>query len=498
MKRALLFLGFSAVFAGPAAQAAATTIPSTEGVLQQSTQDQRPKVEQSKKKAAEVIAKKGEEMAALRSKANEVTSKMAELAKSGSVTSDESVKALQEMVQELQKINEQLKKMQEEIDDIKGWIEGQNESMPVLIGDVENLKRATWGNYVQFQFTDTEEGPNSLGGRPRTNNDGFAMRRFRLSTTNRIDPRTQAKLSFDVSAGSQRQTAELKDAQIQWDIVPSDTQVGIQVLAGQQPIPLGYELERSSSEREMPERASYNRIMFNGERGRGVYAKYGLTKNLFAHAGVWNALSVNDPQQTDQNRFGNLDGTHLAFHGGLRYQATTFDFGISALVGDRAAVASRTTTVWTDSNNNGTIDSGEVRNTIVPAIASNQRRFIYLDGTYVGFLFPELTLRGEMMFGSDRNPTLNSGVPVALGKTNMRGYQLQATFNVNYRNAITARYDEFDPDTGTGSNTVSTFGLGYTYYINPGARLTLAHEWNREQPFNSKNNVWTLRVQYRL
>lgn len=451
-----------------------------------------------KARAAKAIDAKSKEMTELRNRANSVTGKIADVAKSGRVTNDESVKALQDMIQELQKINEQLKKMQEEIDDIKGWIEGQTEGLPVLVGDVEQLKRATWGNYVQFQFQDTEEGPNSLGGSRRTNNDGFALRRVRLSTTNRIDPRTQAKISFDVSSGGQRQTAELKDAQLQYDIVPSESRVGIQLLAGQQTIPLGYELERSSSERELPERSLYNRTLFNGERSRGLYVKYGLSANSFAHLGVWNSLTVNDPQQTDANRFGNLVGTKLAFHGGLRFTGANYDFGVTGFFGERASTSARTTTVWTDSNNNGAIDQGEVRNTNIPGTLRNDRRFIYLDGTYVGLIVPELTLRGEIMFGKDRIPTLSGGVPTALAESNMRGYQLQATYNFNYRNALTARYEEFDPNTNTGSNTASAFGLGYSYYINPGVKLTLAHEWNREQPFNSKNNVWTIRVQYRL
>lgn len=485
------------VVAGSAHAGLAVRVPSS--LWQDKKVEGRTKLsDRDKAKAAKAIDVKSREMAELRDRANSVTSKIADVAKAGKVTSDESVKALQDMVQELQKINDQLKKMQDEIDEIKGWIEGQNESMPVLVGDVENLKRATWGNYVQFQYSDTEEGPNSNGGKNRVNNDGFAMRRLRLSTTNRIDPRTSAKLSFDVAAGSQRQTAELKDAQLQWDLVPSDTVVGTSIFAGQQPIPLGYELERSSSEREMPERSLYNRTMFNGERGRGVYVKHGLGKASFAHLGVWNSLTVNDAQQNDVNRYGNLTGTSFAMHGGIRFTGTQYDFGVTGFFGTRDATAAKVITAWTDSNLNGVIDNGEVKNTNVPATASNDRRFIYLDGTYVGLIVPQLTVRGEFMFGKDRVPTLSSSVPTSLAATNMNGYQIQATYNINYRNALTLRWEAFDPDTDTGGNTASTLGLAYGYYINPLAKLTIAHEWNREQPFNAKNNAWTLRIQYRL
>jgi len=478
---------------------AAPSVPLSDSLAQEKQPAAKRQVtKEERAKAINLLESRSASMTTLREKANAITGKMAEIAKSGKVTSDESIKALQDMVQELQGINEKLKKMQEEIDEIKGWIEGQNESLPVITNDVDQLKRVSWGSYVQFQYQDTEEGPNKAGGSNRTNSDGLALRRFRISTTNKIDPRTQMKLSFDVAAGGSRTSAELKDAILQYDIVPSDTTVGVQVLAGQQPLPLGYELERSSSEREMPERSIYNRTMFNGERGRGVYLKYGLGGSSFAHFGVWNPLTFTDPQQSDSGSFRNLDGTKMAFSGGFRTAGTHYDVGISGFFGQRPSTSAKTITTFTDLNNNGVVDAGEVKNTLVPATPKNDRRFIYLDGTYVGLLVPQLTVRGEFMWGKDRVPTLSSGVPVALAETNMSGYQLQATYNLNYRNALTARYEAFDPDTGVGNNTSSAFGLGYSYYINPGVKLSLAHEWFKEQPFNAKNNVWTIRIQYRF
>ncbi len=455
-------------------------------------------IEQTKQQMAASLVPIKAEAADLKAKAKAITKEIGKITSEDDVTEDsKSVKTLQDLVKQLAEINEKLAKLQESITEIQGWIEGQTESLPVLMNDVDLLKRVGWGNYVQFQWSDTQEGLDSKS-KALTTNDAFQMRRFRISTTNKIDPKTSAKLSFDVSAGSVRTAAELKDAMLMYDIVPSDKTVGIQALAGQMPIPLGYELERSSSEREFPERTLYNRTMFNGERGRGAYLKYGLGEHAYFHGGLWNSLTVSDAQTTDANTYRNLNGTDVAYHAGLRYYGKHYDLGVSGFAGDRAAISSKTTTSWTDKNNNGVIDSGEVTNTIVPAVPGVTREFLYLDGAYVGFLLPNISLRGEYMTGKDRVPTLSSGVPKYLTQTNILGWQAQLSYALNNRNLLSFRYESFDPNTAKTGDTTNTYGLAYSYWINPGAKLTISHEVVQESTFNPRNDVTTIRLQFKL
>ncbi|MEQ1821873.1 MAG: porin [Fimbriimonadaceae bacterium] len=218
-------------------------------------QEKKPQdKKETAKKAAQALSPRVKEFITLRDKATAITMKIGEIASSGKLTtSDEAVAALKALVQELADVNEKLKKMQEEIEEIKGWIEGQNESLPIIANDVDQLKRFKNGTYLQFQYTDGQN--NASTARP---NDGFNMRRTRFSHNGTIDAKTSYKLSVDFSSGSQRLGAELKDAQIKYDIEPSTDKVGTELYFGQQPIPLGYELERSSTEREFPERAAYN------------------------------------------------------------------------------------------------------------------------------------------------------------------------------------------------------------------------------------------------
>jgi hypothetical protein len=458
----------------------------------------KPATKANRAAAAKALKPASAQVLALRKEAKAITAKIGEItSKEDLTTSDESVKALQDLVQQLAKINEQLKKMDERISGIEGWIEGQNESLPVLTGDVDQLKRVSWGNYVQFQWQDTQEGVDSKS-KGLTTNDGFQMRRFRISTTNKIDDKTSMKLAFDVAAGSQRESAELKEAMLMYDVVPGTEKVGIQLIAGQAPIPVGSDNLRSSNEREFPEYTLYNRTLFNGESGRGAYVKYGLGAHSYAHAGVWNNLTYNDPQQTDANTYRNLNGTHVAYSGGLRYYGNHFDVGISGFAGDRPSVASKTTTTWTDANNNGAIDSGEVKNVVSPAAAGATRQFLYLDGVYAGFLVPQLTLRAEYMTGKDRVPTLSSGVPKFLAQTDVEGYVGQATYSLSPRNLLSARYEWFDPNTHASADATGIFGLAYTHFLNPNVKLTLSQEFVKQQGFNQRDDVTTIRLQYRF
>ncbi|MCS7273110.1 MAG: hypothetical protein NZ550_03065 [Fimbriimonadales bacterium] len=377
---------------------------------------------------------------------------------------------LQQRIEELQK---QIEQMQREMEEIRLYIEEQSqETIPVITTNLSEALRFRPGNYMQFQWVDSQE--------PPAGREGFQMRRFRISQTNIIDPRTQMRLTFDVATGPQRVSAELRDAQLIWDIEPTVERVGIQLLVGQQPLPLGYELERSSADREMPERALYNRTMFAGERGRGVFMRIGLSNNSFAHFGLWNSLTFQDPQQTGANAFGNL-GAQLAYHLGWRYYTPAFEFGIAGFFGSRPGFTFTT--------------GNPPQNVTIP---SNNRRFIFVDTTLIDAL-PGLTLRGEVMFGHDRVPTGGTTNPRFRRATDILGYQVQATYRINYRNFFTVRYDFFDPNTNRNSrrDSTQTWGFAYNYFINPNARLTIAYEMPDEEGTEVRNNAWTIRLQFR-
>jgi hypothetical protein len=427
-------------------------------------------------------------------KATDLTVSIGKLAASGKLPQDvEATKLMKTMVETLQEIQERLKKIDDDIEEIKGWIEGQNENLPILGQDVADLKKTKWGNYVQFQYRDTDQ----VGGQT----DAFAFRRIRLGLTQTIDPKTSIKVSFDLAQNatglSNNSAAQLRDAFLIYDIEASDVAVGTQLMGGQIPAPLGYELERSSSEREFPERAQYNRVMFDGERLRGLNLKKGLGANAMAQVGVWNALTFNDTETRDVT---GSTGNKLGVTAGLRYSTNHLDAGISGFWSSRAPRQA--------GYNGGT-------QTRVFSEEIEDRHFYYADVNYVGLFLPGIFLRAEGMVGFDRVPLAvnstgsgasNSGVSDPndrrlVGK-DMAGYQLMLGYNIDARNTIAFRYEQFDKDMDRGGDLFSGYGVSYIYYLNPGARLQLAHEIfedkSRASLGDQRYGATTLRVQFKF
>jgi hypothetical protein len=102
------------------------------------------------------------------------------------------------------------------------------------------------------------------------------------------------------------------------------------------------------------------------------------------------------------------------------------------------------------------------------------------------------------MTGKDRVPTLSSGVPKYLLGTNVEGWQVQLSYAINYRNMLSFRFERFDPDMKTSNDSTNIYGLAYTYWLNPGAKLTLSHEVSKEAGFDTRNNVTTIRLQFKM
>lgn len=451
-------------------------------------------VGKQKQEALNALLGKQGESKDLLMKATDLTINIGKLAASGKLPQDqEAMKIMKDMVETLQEIQDRLKKIDEEIADIKGWIEGQNENLPILGNDVADLKRSKWGNYLQFQYRDTDQ----AGGQT----DAFAFRRIRLGLTQTIDPRTSLKVSFDFAqnAGglSNNSGVQLRDAFLTYDIEPSDVSVGTQITGGQVPAPLGYELERSSSEREFPERAQYNRIMFDGERLRGANLKKGLGANGLVQLGVWNALSFNDVETRDVT---GSAGNKLGVTGGLRWSNNNLDVGLNGFWSSRAP---------RQAGYNGTSQTRVFSDEI------EDRHFYYADINYVGLFLPGLFIRAEGMIGHDRVPlavnsttsgSSNSGVSDPtdrrLSGKDMAGWQLMLGYNIDARNTLSFRYEQFDPDMDRADNLFSGYGVSYIYYINPGVRLQLAHEVFEDKARASvgdqRYGVTTMRVQFKF
>ncbi|MGV3617467.1 MAG: porin [Fimbriimonas sp.] len=391
------------------------------------------------------------EVQRLRAAAEAKTKEIGKLAESGQLpTNDEALKLLQQMVQELGEIRERLKRLE------------SNALTPSQVAATKVL----WGGYVQFQYQDTDR-------KGASQFDAFRFRRVRIGFNDQVDPRLNLRVSFDLATGTNQMQAQLRDAWGVYDFSGGSKLGRDRVWAGQMPIQLGYELDRSSADREVPERSQYNQILFNTERSRGVRIRHeGKTGRL--EAAVVDALSVNDPEQANLS---SGPGNKLATVVGARLNHKNGSIGVSGMAGDRPAYTANSAT------------SPEV-----------PRRFAYLDADYKGFLTPRLTLRGELMTGRDRVP--NATADPGRDDHDMAGYHLMGVYQLSSLDQFAVRWEHFDPNTSAGGNALHGIAASYVRNLTPHSKIMLAHEVFVDQARSSQGQtryeVTTLRLQVRF
>lgn len=450
---------------------------------------------------------KKSELSKLKDQALEVTRAMGRLAaETNAPTQEDTLQAMKQMLQQLVEINEKLTALENEIKDIQGWIEGQNESLAVMGGELADARRFRPSFYTQFQYRQSDRQVTSAVSRPSyfgtpfsgSRESAFALRRVRFGATYTVDPKTLIRFSMDGATGTTTDALQLRDAALVYTIAPSDTFVPTELTAGQFALPLGYELERSSGEREFPERAQYNRVMFNGERTRGAMIRHALSDKVVAIVGVGGSLSNQDPEQSTR---ASMPNGRAAMFGALRYETPTLSAGISHFRGERPSFRTAGTT-GTATVGTTTVVTAANPLTAPPA----DREFTYLDATFIGAFTPNLTLRFEGMLGSDRIPianTQNSGGGSDAARVNadsMNGFQFQALYNVSSRVQVFGRYESFDPDTDQDNDAITGYGAGFRYFINPGASVAFTAENFRVPQFAVRrtHSVYTLRYQFRF
>jgi len=398
--------------------------------------------------------------AALAAKVKEAKDKAAEVTKAltNAAANGQDTQALQSMIDQLKAITDRLSKLEE---DVAGMKKQAPSSSPNPLG------KTAIGGFTQLQYR-ASSNPGEF--------DGFGAKRVRINITNDND-RTHLKISYDFATtqfGSTFNEApesggQLRDAWVSYDLEPKIAKATF----GRQNIPLGYEIERSDTDREMPERSKYNDTFFNGQRSTGLVYRRMFNPNVEAWAGMMNALSATDPGQRAVTNVGPV-GNRLAGVGGVRYKSPKFDAGISTFWGRRHAV----------------------RGTAPDVNPTNDRRFTYLDARYS--IMPKLTMRAEAMFGHDRIP--NQTFTAGDNARDVTGGHVQLAYNIDPMNELAVRYEQFDPNTDHGSDLFHGEGLTWLHFINPNLQLSAAFErFTDETRTANKNwNVTTLRVQYKF
>jgi hypothetical protein len=97
------------------------------------------------------------------------------------------------------------------------------------------------------------------------------------------------------------------------------------------------------------------------------------------------------------------------------------------------------------------------------------------------------------MKGKDR-------IPGAIAPAqDMEGYHVILGYNLDERNQIFGKFSDFDPNSDTDNNSYKEYGIGYRYYINPGAMLTGTFEVVENQAAAQvRYNVFVVRYQMKF
>jgi hypothetical protein len=367
----------------------------------------------------------------------------------------------QGQVEELKKEQDTLK---ENVSTLRDKISGVEERIATAEGDLAKLTKIKLSGYIQAQFLHYEA-PNAYP------NNVFMLRRVRIKFQYEPVNGVVFVLQPDFVPGN----ITLKDAYVQLNDRWLKT---FSITAGKFNRPV-YEVEYSSSSREVPERSRVIRAIYPDERATGAKLEIAPPKlPLKVQIAVFNGndgLTITDASGANINPVNNDFDNHKDIMGRVTY---TFKLGQIGALGIGAhgyygAVKANTTDLLnSDYTYNKSLDN------IGKLIKKNWVGFeaqLYFD--FLG----GLALKGEYIFGVNGTPGYTSKTTVTgpqvvsnskndtlfLTTTtsvttnsrpaierNFSGYYIYLIKNIGKHHQIAARYDYYDPNTKLASDLI--------------------------------------------
>jgi len=374
-------------------------------------------------------------------------------------------------------------------------LDGMNEQVQTLQSDMDKLKKLKFSGYVQARWETAENKNDSVKvtGSPvaitPANNERFYIRRGRFKFTYDAAPLSQAVIYFDGASSGSSINVRLLECYVTlfdpWTVLHSHS-----VTIGQMNVPFGYEIERSSSVRELPERSRAENALFPGERDRGLKIVSAWTPQIETTLGIFNGGGINDANfpTTDPTRAKDL----LAR---ARFAQGTVDVGVSVLDGE-ALTPLTGSDALTDRQRFG----------------ADAQLYYQLPAAGGG------TLRGEYYAGHELNadsvkaltttpgggPTgtvLRAGANSEHLATDVTGWYVMWVQNWGDRVQFAARYDAYDPNVDVDHDQFERWSTGLNYFYDGNTRLTLSYDVPRTERLvggrydDLDDNLWTVQVQ---
>jgi phosphate-selective porin len=371
----------------------------------------------------------------------------------------------------------------------EGKLNALDDRVLVNESDLSKLNKIKVSGYVQAQWETYGADLEKSNGYSNT----FYIRRARIKFTYEPTDGIKFVLQPDLSTGN----LVLKDA---YAVVNIPKLKNWTLWAGQMNRP-DYEVEYSSSQREVLERSRYTTTIYPGEREIGAKLEYNGTKipvlfQLMAMNGNFTGTQAKDVDSRKDVM------ARLVYSVKLRDAGVGIDFGANHYFGSNLAKTNKYV-----KNSDGTLDS-----------LNNVWR--YLDKHWTG---GEIRIYADVLGGmsvkSEYVSGINSVASTVAGTStraqllaspslynNFTGYYVYLIKNIGAKNQFVARYDYYDPNNklsgdAAGNNIYyKTWTLAWQYYLNDNIRITLNYlmpknEINSSNPTDKKDNVFTVRVQ---
>ena len=403
--------------------------------------------------------------------------------------------------------------LKSKIEELKGALDGLNESYLETKSTVDALKKIKLSGYIQAQYqtTDTDGASTFSGGNFAAGmHNRFMIRRGRLKITYDNDI-TNYVLQLDAT----EKGLGLKDAYI---LLKEPWLRTFGLKAGVFDRPFGFEISYSSSSREAPERSRMFQTLFPGERDLGASLEILPIEGPFSFlnfkGGLFAGNGIN-PEVDNQKDFIGRLGFSFPFY----EENLAIDGGVSIYTGGVKLAAGKS--IYT-------VNSA--------SLATADTKSAYADRNYLGFdaqlyyslpLLGNFTLRGEYIGGKQAGASASANAsPTALQTgdlylRNFSGYYINYVQNLGDRNQFVVKYDVFDPNSdvagdeigantaaklGSGDIKYSTLGLGLVHYWDDNIKFVFYYEnvsnetSNKLGGFDSdlKDNVFTFRIQYKF
>jgi hypothetical protein len=414
----------------------------------------------------------------------------------------------------------------ERVTTISERADGLDERTATLESDVKGLKKVKISGYIQGRYEAKQNGFNGIddqksgdfktgSGKPGSP-DTFYIRRARVKFQFQANDWSTFVLQPDFAKGSVTLKDGYADLNEQW----TGTQV---VRFGQFNVPYGYEIEQSSSVRELPERSRWERTVFAGERDRGA-ALYGKVKMARYALAV---LNGNGTEDKDGNFKGVDNNFGKQYVGRAGVDMGWLVAGVSGSVNTKLIPATKQvkTTQTKDANFNGTLEPSEI-NAAKPQPGNPNKQYKeQAAGAYVMFFqdVPYLggfSLKGEYNRGwtgvfADEFGETKAGALKHERRAKMLGWHVVLSQFIGDANQLAYRIDQFDPDLESRDKEchskkhfatdychfgrVTTHAAAWNYFWDANVRLTTAIESPKMTAWKDKRDMtFTEQVQYKF